>query len=193
MFLTIVMILGLLSGCGGNPASVTKSTQGTTASTQNTEEPTTAVTSEKAETAAARELGIIPRDWEGDLSAEADFAGFDQMVTSLILLCEEDALSVWQKNVASTAFPGRPMRRDDGLVLLMLAAEALGYNVYNARDYGFCTENYVDYDLLFSQLSWDYPYCDAEREIPMFFPDGGEDPIGNVPTSAVSGCSGVWM
>ena len=188
MFLTIVMILGLLSGCGGNPASVTKSTQGTTASTQNTEEPTTAVTSEKAETAAARELGIIPRDWEGDLSAEADFAGFDQMVTSLILLCEEDALSVWQKNVASTAFPGRPMRRDDGLVLLMLAAEALGYNVYNARDYGFCTENYVDYDLLFSQLSWDYPYCDAEREIPMFFPDGGEDPIGNVPTSAV-----FWM
>lgn len=188
MFLTIVMILGLLSGCGGNPASVTKSTQGTTASTQNTEEPTTAVTSEKAETAAARELEIFPRDWEGDLSAEADFAGFDQMVTSLILLCEEDALSVWQKNVASAAFPGRPMRRDDGLVLLMLAAEALGYNVYNARDYGFCTENYVDYDLLFSQLSWDYPYCDAEREIPMFFPDGGEDPIGNVPTSAV-----FWM
>lgn len=41
------------------------------------------------------------------------------------------------------------MHRDDGLVLLMLAAEGLGYNVYNARDYVFCTENQVDYDSLF--------------------------------------------
>lgn len=88
----------------------------------------------------------------------------------------------------SAAFPQRNMLRDDALVLLMLAAEALGYNVYNAREYGFCTENYVDYDLLFPQLSWDYPYCDTQREIAVYFQDGGEDPIGNVPSSAI-----FWM
>lgn len=133
-------------------------------------------------------MGILPAGWESNLTAETDFTGFYTMMTSLISLCDRSALSVWQQNVQADAFPHRTMKRDDGLVLLMLAAEALGYNVYNARDYGFCTENYVNYDLLFSQLSWDYPNCDAGREIDMFFPDGGEDPIGSVPISAV-----FWM
>lgn len=139
-------------------------------------------------TETASELRILPAGWENNLAAEADFAGFYDMLTSLVTLCDRSALSVWQQNVQAAAFPNRTMKRDDGLVLLMLAAEALGYNVYNARDYAFCTENYVNYDLLFSQLSWDYPYCDAGREIDMFFPDGGEDPIGSVPISAV-----FWM
>lgn len=150
--------------------------------------PLVSATGAKSETETAKDLGILPAGWESNRATEADFAGFYTMMTSLISLCDRSALSVWQQNVQADAFPHRTMKRDDGLVLLMLAAEALGYNVYNARDYGFCTENYVNYDLLFSQLSWDYPYCDAGREIDMFFPDGGEDPIGSVPISAV-----FWM
>ena len=142
------------------------------------------------ETAAAGELGLIPGDWESDLLAEADFSGYYQMITSLISLCNDTALPVWQENVDPSAFPSRTMRRDDGLILLMLAAEALGYNCYNAREYGFCTENLVDYDRMFSQLSQDYPYCDTGRDIPMYFDTvgGEEDPIGNVSASAV-----FWM
>lgn len=191
--LSAVMVLGMLSGCGGdqteptNDALDTIPKQTEESSVQNTTEP---VVEEPPETIKAREMGLISVEWDGDLSVEADFAGFNQLMASLITLCDEPALSIWNENVDTSAFPQRNMRRDDGLVLLMLAAEALGYNTYNAREYGFCTENYVNYDTIFSQISWDYPYCDAEREIPMYFSEvgGDEDPIGNVPNSAV-----FWM
>ena len=142
---------------------------------------------ENTEVTTAKDMELIPEEWESDLSKEADFSGFDQLITSLISLCDGSALSVWRQNVDSSAFPQRAMMRDDGLILLMLAAETLGYNTYNARDYAFCTENEVDYETMFSQLSQEYPYCDTEREIPMYFETvgGDEDPIGNVSTSAV--------
>ena len=90
-------------------------------------------------------MGLIPQEWEKDLSLEADFMGFYQLMASLVMLCDEAALPVLQQNVDASAFPQRTMRRDDGLILLMLTAEALGYNCYNAREYGFCTENLVKY------------------------------------------------
>jgi len=138
----------------------------------------------------ARELGLIPMKWNGNLSAEADFDGFNRLVISLITLCDESALAQWNKNVDPSAFPQRDMRRDDCLMLLMLAGEALGYNVYNARGFGFCTEYRADYDMIFSQLSRDYPYCDVDREISIYFEElgGNVDPIGDVPTTAV-----FWM
>lgn len=198
LLLSFVMVLGMLSGCGNNqpettdPAQNTAPSQTEESSVQNTTEPDTTEpdVEEQPETIKGREMGLIPAEWDGDLSVEADFAGFNQLMTSLITVCDESALSKWNENVDTSTFPQRNMRRDDGLVLLMLAAEALGYNTYNAREYGFCTENDVNYDTIFSQISWDYPYCDAEREISMYFSEfgGDEDPIGNVPSSAV-----FWM
>ncbi|MBR3874315.1 MAG: hypothetical protein IKJ26_09140 [Clostridia bacterium] len=198
LMLSIVMVLSIFAGCQAESAVSTEPSESSTptqtqeSTSQETPEPETTepVVEEPPETIKAREMGLIPAEWDGDLSVEADFAGFDQLMASLITLCDEAALSIWNENVDTSAFPQRNMRRDDGLVLLMLAAEALEYNTYNAREYGFCTENYVNYDAIFSQISWDYPYCDAEREIPMYFNEvgGDEDPIGNVPSSAV-----FWM
>jgi hypothetical protein len=182
LILSIVMVLSIFSGCQSESADLSESSTSTQTAELDTMEP---VVEEQSEIIKAREMGLIPAEWDGDLSVEADFAGFNQLVTSLITLCDESALSRWQETVDTAEFPQRNMLRDDALILLMLSAEALGYNVYNARQYGFCTENDVDYDSLFSQLSWDYPYCDADREIAMYFQDGGEDPIGNVPSSAV--------
>lgn len=190
LLLSMTMIFSLLAGCQNNPSVATDPLESSVP--VQTPEPNTTqpVVKEQPETGKARELGLIPADWKDDLQIEADFAGFDQLMVSLITLCDESALSVWRENVDAAAFPQRNMLRDDALVMLMLAAEALGYNVYNARTYAFCTENQVDYDAMFSQLSWDYPFCDAGREIPMYFDSvgGGEDPIGNVPNSAV-----FWM
>jgi len=194
LLLPVVMVLGIFSACGRSQSAETAQTQLAATEpiqTQEGTEPTSEIAIEvKGEVAKARELGLLPAEWDKDLLAEADFDGFNQLVISFVNLCDVSALSVWQENVNDSAFPARNMRRDDGLVLLMLAAEALGYNTYNAREYGFCTENYVNYDTIFSQISRDYPYCDAEREIPMYFSEvgGDEDPIGNVPSSAV-----FWM
>lgn len=194
LFLSAMMVLGLLSACGNSQPEETEPTQHATTEPIQTQEETAPTSEiaieEKVEVAKARELGLLSAEWDEDLQAEADFDGFNQLVTSFVNLCDVSALSVWQENVNISAFPARNMGRDDGLVLLMLAAEALEYNYYNAREYGFCTENFVDYDSIFSQISWDYPYCDTAREIPMYFDNvgGGEDPIGSVVDSAV-----FWM
>lgn len=194
--LSAVVIVGIFSGCRNGLAEQTAPTQSTfptqkqESTVQDILEHGASVSEEKAEMVRARELGLIPQEWEKDLSLEADFMGFYQLMASLVMLCDEAALPVLQQNVDASAFPQRTMRRDDGLILLMLTAEALGYNCYNAREYGFCTEYLVNYDLIFLQLSWDYPYCDTIREIPMYFSEvgGEEDPIGDVVFSAI-----YWM
>ena len=181
VLLFAVVIAGIFSDCRTGLAEST---------VQDILQPDAPVSEEKVETERARELGLIPEEWEKDLSSEADFTGFYQLITSLVTLCDESALPVLQRNVDASAFPQRTMRRDDGLILLMLTAEALGYNCYNAREYAFCTEYLVNYDAIFLQISWDYPYCDMVREIPMYFSEvgGEEDPIGDVVYSAI-----YWM
>lgn len=176
--LSLMLLLSLSVGCYAEPSSEAASSKELTSLTS------------QPELMTARELNLIPAEWDGNLSLEADFAGFNHLMTAFLSLYDESALSVWRNNVDASAFPPRNMRRDDALVLLMLAAESLGYNTYNARSYTFCTENAVNYDAMFSQLSWDYPYCDTSREIPMYFSEvGGEqDPIGNVVFSAI-----FWM
>lgn len=198
LILAIMMALSALASSQAEALASTGLSESSTPSqkqeltSQETRDPDSAVSvlEEQPETIEARKMGLIPAEWNSDLSVEADFAGFYQLLTSLLTLCDESALSTWNENITTSAFPPRNMRRDDGLVLLMLAAEALGYNTYNAREYVFCIESYVNYDMMFSQISWDYPYCDANREIPMYFSEvgGEEDPIGNVPISAV-----FWM
>jgi len=197
LLLSFVMVLGMLSGCGNNqpkttdPAQNTAPSQTEESSVQNTTEPDTTepVVEEQPETIKAREMGLIPAEWDDNLSVEADFAGFNQLMTSLITVCDESALSIWNENVDTSAFPQRNMRRDDGLVLLMLAAESLGWNVYNAREYEYCTEEQYNFGQGNEQFSWDYPYCDAERETTLFFgPDDPDEPLGNVPGAAL-----YWM
>lgn len=180
LLLALVLLWGLLPGCSG---------AGTANDTMEPDFP--APTAEEIpEIIKARELGLIPAEWDGDLAAEADFALFNQLITSFIEICDKSALSVWKDNVDETAFPQRAMRRDDALILLLLSAEALGYNYYNAREYAFCTEYIVDYDKMFSQLSIDYPYCAVSRRPAIYFDAGGgdADPCGPVPWAAV-----YWM
>ena len=138
------------------------------------------------EVAEAKTMGIEPDSWESDLSGSADFMSFYDMMSKLISSVDENALTVWTEKVNKDGFPSRSMRRDDALVMIMEAANALGWTTYNARDYGFCIENEVNYDQIFSQLSGYYPYLtDADRQMSLLFPDGSEDPVGNVASTAV--------
>jgi hypothetical protein len=106
------MMIEVLSGCGKSqpeqsvPADTTSSqTQQTKESTvPETVEPITIVDEEPPETVKAREMKLIPAAWEEDLSAEADFTGFQELMTSFIQLCDETALSAYQENVNAAAF-----------------------------------------------------------------------------------------
>jgi len=132
----------------------------------------------------AADLKLIPTDWVGDLSDTANFDGYYEILTRFVSLCDTAALAEWEAAVDPKAFPNRDMNRDDALMMLFLAAEVLGYNKQNARDYGFCTENEFNYDLAFSQYSGDYPYCKPEREAAILTPYGPE-PIGALPNTAI--------
>lgn len=171
LLLVFGLLLGILTGCaasgtaGAQDPDPTES-QAPEATAEPADEPEEdAPADEPGEIAAARELDLIPAGWEEDWNAAADFLAFDEMLTQLIALCNGEALSVYREHVDNQAFPSRDMGRDDALVMLLLAAEPLGFTTYNARQFSFCTENLVDYDQMHSQLSWDYPYCDPQREV----------------------------
>lgn len=191
LLLALGLLLGLMAGCAGGEAEPSP----TAAEPTEAPEPTEAAgeaeeaVAETAEIAAARDLGLIPDGWEADLTAAADFPSFDGMLARMIELCDGQALSAYRENVDDQAFPQRDMLRDDALIMLLLAAEPLGFTIYNARDFSFCTENLVDYDQMHSQLSWDYPYCDPQQEVLLYFDSGSPDePVGTVPTTAI-----FWM
>lgn len=195
LLLVFGLLLGILTGCaasgtaGSQDPDPTES-QAPEATAEPADEPEEdAPADEPGEIAAARELDLIPAGWEENWNAAADFLAFDEMLTQLIALCNGEALSVYREHVDNQAFPSRDMGRDDALVMLLLAAEPLGFTTYNARQFSFCTENLVDYDQMHSQLSWDYPYCDPQREVLLYFDaNSPDDPVGSVPSTAI-----FWM
>ncbi len=114
----------------------------------------------------AKELNIIPESWDEDFSATADFEGYSVMLEKMMGLCDKEAIGRYQSLINKDAFPSRVMRRDDGLILSAMAAEALDWIDTNCIDLPAYVENNVSYDLLYSQTSWDYPYVvDPEHEI----------------------------
>jgi len=136
----------------------------------------------------ARDLGLpLPHD-PAEPDGPISFGEYKALLDKLVELCDPAALPAWNDSL-SGAFPKRDPRRDDGLVLLLMAARALGYDVYNARDYIICTEYQVDYDQMDRQMSWDYPYCGME-EIPLYkLPGVPDEPLlPNVPSATV-----YWM
>ena len=85
------------------------------------------------------------------------------------------------------------VNRDDGVILALLAAEAVEYasfNVYDANQvpYDFCFAEEYMFDV-HSQLSYDYPYINTDIA-PLYWEDGtrADDGIMDIPFSAV-----FWM
>ena len=137
----------------------------------------------------AKDMALIPEEWEEELYSVADFNNFYNLMIILISNCDESALPRWKEVVKNDYYPDREMTRGDGLVQLLLAAEALGYTKYNARGYGFCTENLVDYELMAKQMPNDYPYFENSRPVTLYFGEGNADD----PIPSVSDASLYWM
>lgn len=143
----------------------------------------TIVIEDSVETKKAKELGLVPVNWSNNMTAKADFAGYYELLCNLVKFCDESVMTNLETLINNKNFPDRDINRDDALMMLFLTAEALGYNKQNARGYGFCTENEINFDLANSQISWDYPYCDLMREVSLLT-DYGPEPIGTLPTTA---------
>ncbi len=183
--LSLVCILSLVA-CSDQNVEPTKTTPTTITPTDVPAITEAPISSSLPEVDEAHNMGIVSDALLSDLTNSADFPSFYDMVSQFISIVDENALAKWTEKVDRSGFPSRSMRRDDALVLIMEAADALGWTTYNAREYAFCIENEVNYDLIFSQLSWDYPYLtDADRQVSLLFSDGSQDPVGNVASTAV--------
>lgn len=181
--ITFTLMLALcvsLTGCGGTAEG------GLAIFTENVKAPVVSDPSDE-EVQQAVDLGLLTAPVE---DGHISFESCKDLMDNLIQLCGPAALTAWNDSVSADKFPRRDMRRDDGLILLFLAAEALGYDVYNARELSMCTEFDADYQRMFDQLSWDYPYCAAEREVPLYSAPGvPDDPLlGSVPEAGM-----FWM
>lgn len=170
--LVLATLTGLLAGCGGGPETpATEATQAAVQTAPGATEPAATEPAPVAEPASlptyegtpevirARRLGLIPESWQDDLSKEADFEGFDQMVQSFILLHNESYLEKWSEYVIADAYPDRMMRRDDGIILLFLMAEAIGYNYAN-----YSSPKDLSFRDVYKEFSMDYPYFDIKKE-----------------------------
>lgn len=137
---------------------------------------------------AAQALGMIPTEWENDLSAPADFEGYYEIITHFVELVDSAAMEKLDRSLLTDQFPDREMRRDDALTILTLTAEAVGYNMYNAQEYPCYIEPVFNLDAAFAQLSWDYPYCAFEGGLWMYDKFGGSEEFPNVTDTGV-----FWM
>jgi len=194
-FLCLLLVFAFtvmsLASCAGNgetqtSADIITTTIGTTSTTQaaaTTQTTVTTVTTEKPqdpvlstqseEVLTAQELGLIPSNWASDLTKSASFGGFYTMMVRLIELCDESCADEWEAAIDQKNYPARAMLRDDALVMITIAAEILGYNSYNINgNYGFYLENIIDFEKMFSDLSDDYPYCEASRVFFMYRENG---------------------
>ena len=159
--LVLATLTGLLAGCGGGPETpVTEATQAAVQTAPAATEPAPVAESASLpvdegtpEVIRAKRLGLIPESWQDDLSKEADFEGFDQMVQSFILLHNESYLEKWSEYVIADAYPDRMMRRDDGAIMLFLTAMTIGYNYTNIPTGG----KFPHFREIHKEFSMDYP------------------------------------
>lgn len=139
----------------------------------------------------------VPQGWLDQPEEAADFPALFSLCEAVIReVGGEDALQEWMKNVNPEMEMNRTARRDDGIILATLTAEAIGYNYYNAtaadnRPVQCSILWSSDYDWVgtLNEFSGDYPYIyNADREIPLYQSDGTKDEsIGNgVPPASAS-------
>ncbi len=186
LLMAAVMLFGL-TGCAAQEQAANAPAD--TAAPQAAQTPAAASSSDgsekKEETAPdeelakAKELGIVPDGWLDDLAAPADFALCSEMLKTFIATEDASLVAQYTSIVDETAFPGRDMRRDDGLYLLEAASEALGWNVCNARGLGICVETADSVAMkMFEQLSGDYPYIrDTSRIVALTNDDGSTEEL----------------
>jgi len=195
---SVILTLALcasLAGCGqtGDPAVSAPAASGPEASTLAASTPAASAAfpePTQEELQKALDLGLPLSHDLADPDGPISFQEYKAILDKLVALCDPEAVSAWEASVDTKAFPKRDPRRDDGLNLLLMAARALGYDIYNARDYIICTEYQVNYDQMYEQFSWDYPYADMEEEWSLYSAPGvwDEPPIGKLPEAGI-----YWM
>jgi len=143
--LCTVILLSLLSGCGGE--------------TDTPQEPQTGnqETMRDVEIQKAIDLGLVPEALQGDYDAQISYAEFCSILDNFTSVMFPDALSSWEDASANYRDADDLMSRMEGALVLLYAAEcsdidAVGY------EYNIPLEDLIAGDVDFYEgVTWDYP------------------------------------
>lgn len=159
LFLPVVMVLGLLSGCGNRQPEQNNPTQAT--DPMQTQEPTVQVIMEEpivsSEVSRAIAYGIVPEEIQGDYQKSITHRQYCEMLTNVIRVCDSSNLAAWEETITLAAQSDKEMLREDGILAIAFALVHMGRIEYSGNDWDFFDEVCAYRDQYGHDLTWDYP------------------------------------
>ena len=125
ILLSVTMVLGLLSGCGGGSEPTDAAAEKLSAETE-------------LEIQTAINLGLVPEKLQKDYDKQIKYNEFVPMMTDVIALRygEGEYLSKWQEVSAVAAENDAPMSRGEGAGVIFAAAVTVGMDDYHSKAAG---------------------------------------------------------
>ena len=151
LLLSAVMVLGMLSGCGGGTA-VPQETQ------METQQETLAeVEITDAEILKAIDLGFVPESLQDDYDAQISYAEFCGILDDFVSVMFPDRLSDWEKTSEKYRNANDLMSRMEGALVLLYAAECCGIDAIGYESNIPLEDLIADNVDFYEGVSWNYP------------------------------------
>lgn len=145
LLLSLTMMLGLLSGCGGE----------TDAPQALQPEQQEALKDE--EIRKAIDVGIVPEALQGDYDVPLSYAEFCSILDNFTSLMFPNALSTWQDVSANYRNADDLMSRMEGALVFLYAAECCGVDSMGYEHTTLLSARIADDVNPLEGVSWDYP------------------------------------
>lgn len=110
------------------------------------------------------ELGIVPKEIQGDYNKTITYKQYCEMLTNMISKYDNSYLPKWKKLISSAGKSNDKMLREDGILTMSYAAVLMGINNLNWQNDTDLGISQKEMDDQMKQLSWNYKYFkDWER------------------------------
>jgi energy-converting hydrogenase Eha subunit F len=117
LFLSLVMVLGMLSGCGSQPEQMTEKKMTQVSMIQPAPD---------AEIQKAIDLGFVAEPLQYDYDAQINYAELCGVLDGFVAALFPEKLSDWETVSANYRNADIPMSRMEGALVLLYAAECCG-------------------------------------------------------------------
>ena len=149
LLMTVVMLLGILFGCGNDQQKQPDAT-----------EPTQFPVIQEApdeEIQKAVDLGFVPETLQGDYDSQISYAEFCSILDGFVSIVSPDVLSDWKNTSGNYRDSKTPMSRMEGALVFLYAAECCGVDAIG-YECNIPLEDLIADDVNFYEgVSWSYP------------------------------------
>lgn len=110
--------------------------------------------------------GFVPAEIQTDLDQPVTFAQFGAMITNMLGLFDQDGAAKWQQTASLALKKTDVMKREDGMMMLFYAADALGLTALNDHPAGYWAvmNDKMGPDNWWKSMTYNYPYFPNFKE-----------------------------